>query len=75
MGVLGLPSLYQLDILLRQEKAPILYHAGDSIFARVVGSFIEENKERFNLKGWHKVSFRLLRRIFLKILGNYEDSS
>ncbi len=37
--------------------------------------WIEENKERLKFKRWHRVSFRMLRRSFLKSLGHYEDSS
>jgi|GEM_PF-4931500 len=36
MGILGVPSLLQLDILLRGEKAPILFPASDSTIARVL---------------------------------------
>ncbi|MGC8717093.1 MAG: hypothetical protein ACP5RW_03765, partial [bacterium] len=30
MGILGIPSLFQLDILLRIEKAPFLFPVSDS---------------------------------------------
>jgi len=39
MGVLGIPSLLQLDILLRREKVPFLFPVSDSTIARVL-SFI-----------------------------------
>ncbi len=38
MGVLGLPSLYQLDMLLGEDEVPFLYQASDSTFARVLKS-------------------------------------
>lgn len=36
MGVLGIPSLFQLDILLRREKVSFLFPASDSTIARVL---------------------------------------
>lgn len=36
MGVLGLPSLYQLDMLLRESRIPFLWQASDSTFTRTL---------------------------------------
>jgi len=45
------------------------------ITIQVYRTLVEENKEVLNLKRWHRVSFRLLRKEFLKTLGQYEDTS
>lgn len=45
------------------------------ITIQVYRTLVEEYKEGLNLKRWHRVSFRLLRKDFLKTLGHYEDTS